>query len=122
MTRSAVLPALLSSAMLLVAPLAARAEIVGVRNAGDVDLSAFDCTAISESQLLHRVCYDEAHRYLVAQVGEDYYDSCNVGPKAVDGLFDSNHVVAYYNQRIRAQHRCTAALRVGAAAVGKATQ
>ena len=124
MTRSAVLPALLSFALLLLAPLAARAEIVGVRNAGDVDLAAFDCTAISESQLLHRVCYDEAHRYLVAQVGEDYYDSCNVGPKAVDGLFDSNHVVAYYNPRIRAQHRCTAALRarVGVAAVGGATR
>jgi hypothetical protein len=69
---------------------------------------------------LHRVCYDEAHRYLVAQVGEDYYDSCNVAPTAVDGLFESGHVVAYYNQHIRAQHRCTAALRprAGVAAVG----
>lgn len=101
----------------------ARAEVVGVRNAGDVDLSAFDCTAIPESQLLHRICYDAAHRYVVAQVGEDYYDSCNVGPKAVDGLFETNHVVAYYNQKIRAQHRCTAALRakIGVATVGRAT-
>ena len=116
--------AMLFVTMLLVLPLAARAEVVGVKNAGDVDLSAFDCTAISESQLLHRVCYDETHRYLVAQVGDDYYDSCNVGPKAIDGLFDSNHVVAYYNQHIRAQHRCTAALRarVGVATLGHAAQ
>jgi hypothetical protein len=107
---------------LLLLPIAARAEIVGVKNAGDVDLSGFDCTAISESQLLHRVCYDETHRYLIAQVGEDYYDNCNVGPKAVDGLFDTDHVVAYYNEHIHAQHRCTAALRarIGAATLGRA--
>jgi len=116
----AILVAMMIPAMMLLAPPAARAETVGVKNAGDVDLSAFDCTAIPESQLLHRICYDAAHRYVVAQVGEDYYDSCNVGPKAVDGLFETNHVVAYYNQHIRAQHRCTAALRarIGVATVG----
>ena len=110
--------------MLLLLPIAARAEIVGVKNAGDVNLSGFDCTPISESQLLHRVCYDETHRYLIAQVGEDYYDNCNVGPKAVDGLFDTDHVVAYYNEHIHAQHKCTAALRTraGVATLGRATQ
>jgi hypothetical protein len=110
--------------LMLLLPIAARAEVVGVKNAGDVDLSALDCTAISESKLLHRVCYDETHHYLVAQIGADYYDRCNVGPKAVDGLFDSEHVVAYYNQHIRAQHRCTAALRskAGVATLGRATQ
>ena len=110
--------------VMLLLPMAARAEVVGVKNAGDVDLSALDCTVISESQLLHRICYDAASRYLVAQIGEDYYDSCNVAPKAVDGLFDSEHVVAYYNQHIRAQHRCTAALRTraGIATLGRTTQ
>jgi hypothetical protein len=110
--------------LMLLLPIAARAEVVGVKNAGDVDLSALDCTAISESKLLHRVCYDETHHYLVAQIGADYYDSCNVGPKAVDGLFDSEHVVAYYLLLIRAQHRCTAALRsmAGVDTLGRATQ
>ena len=110
--------------LMLLLPMAARAEVVGVKNAGDVDLSALDCTTITESRLLHRVCYDAAKRYLIAQIGEDYYDSCNVAPKAVDGLFESEHVVAYYNREIRAQHRCTAALRtrVGIATLGRATQ
>ena len=101
-------------ALLLLAilvPIASQAEVVGVKGAGDVDLSAFDCTAISESRLLNRICYDETHRYLIAQIGEDYYDSCDVGSKAVDGLMDSEHVVAYYNQHIRARHKCTAELR-----------
>ena len=66
--------------LLLLLPIAARAEVVGVKNAGDVDLSALDCTAISESKLLHRVCYDETHHYLVAQI--------DAGADAVQ-IFDS---------------------------------
>lgn len=106
--------------LILLIPLAAQAESVTVKGAGDVNLSAFDCTAITESRLLHRVCYNEAHHYLVAQIGSDYYDSCNVSPKAVDGLMDSDHVVAYYNQHLRAGHKCTAELRerIGVATVG----
>lgn len=108
----------------LLVPIAANAEIVGVRGFGDVDLSTFDCTAISESKLLHRVCYDEAHRYLLAQIGDDYYETCNVGSKAVDGLMDSDHVVAYYNQHIRPRHKCTAELRArtGVAGLSHSTQ
>lgn len=122
--RTVLMAMMLAAAAAAAVPGTARAETVGVRNAGDVDLSAFDCTAIPESQLLHRICYDAAHRYVVAQVGEDYYDSCNVGPKAVDGLFETSHAVAYYNQKIRAQHRCTAALRakIGVATVGGAAR
>ena len=108
----------------LLVPIAAKAEVVGVRGFGDVDLSVFDCTTIAESKLLHRVCYDEAHRYLLAQIGEDYYENCNVGPNAVDGLIDSDHVVAYYNQHIRPRHRCTAELRArtGVATLSHSTQ
>lgn len=92
-------------------PIIAKAEVVGVRGFGDVDLSAFDCTTISESKLLHRVCYDEAHRYLIVQIGDDNYETCNVGSKVVDGLMDSDHVVAYYNQHIRPRQKCTEELR-----------
>jgi len=101
--------ALLSLVLLI--PMAAQAESVTVKGAGNVNLSSFDCTPISKSRLLHRVCYSEAHQYLVAQIGDDYYDSCNVSLKAVDDLINSNHVVAYYNQHIRAGHKCTDDLR-----------
>jgi len=94
--------------LVLALPVTATAEVVVVKRVGDVDLSRFDCTPISESELLRRVCYDEPHRYLVAQIGDEYYDACDVGPKEVDGLMESEHVVAYYNQHLRVQHKCTA--------------
>jgi len=106
--------------LIFLVPLAAQAASIRLKSGGNINLSAFDCTPITESQLLHRVCYNEAHRYLIAQVGSEYYDNCNVGPKAVDGLIDSDHVVAYYNQHIRAGHKCTSDLRrqIGAATLG----
>ena len=97
--------------LVLLVPIAVRAESVTVKGAGDVNLASFDCTQILRSKLLHRVCYNEAHQYLVAQIGADHYDSCNISPKTVDGLIEANHVVAYYNQHIRAGHKCTDDLR-----------
>jgi hypothetical protein len=89
----------------LLLPMSAWGEVVGVKGFGDVDLSNFDCTANSESKLLHRICYNEANRYLIAQIDDDYYESCNVGPKIIDGLTDSEHVVACYNQAAAQMHR-----------------
>jgi hypothetical protein len=108
----------------LLLPMSAWGEVVGVRGFADVDLSSFDCTSISESRLLHRVCYDEAHRYLIAQIGDEYYESCDVGSKTIDGLMDSEHVVAYHNQRIRPRHKCTLELRhkTGIATLSHSTQ
>jgi hypothetical protein len=105
-------------------PIAAHAEVVGVKGFGDVELSGFDCTAIAESKLLHRVCYDEAHRYLLSQIGDEYNESCNISSKLVDGLMDSDHVVAYYNQQIRPRHKCTSEVRArtGVAALSRPTQ
>lgn len=110
--------------LILLVPLAAQAESVTIKGAGDVNLSAFDCIPITGSKLLHRVCYKEAQHYLVAQVGSDYYDSCNVSSKVVDGLIDSDHVVAYYNQHLRAGHKCTAEVRqrIGIATLGESEQ
>lgn len=92
----------------LVIPALVHAQTADVKDVGPVDLSEFDCTTIAESQLLHQVCYDEAHRYLIARIGDDYYDNCSVKPDEVDGLIESGNVVAFYNQRIRAHHKCSA--------------
>jgi hypothetical protein len=55
---------------MILMPEIAKAEVVSVKHFREVDLSSFDCTPISESKLLHRVCYDEEHRYLIAQIGD----------------------------------------------------
>jgi hypothetical protein len=94
----------------LAAPLA-RAEIVIVSDAGELDLSSFDCIDVVESRLLKRVCYDQAQQYLVAEIHGRYYDQCRVAPALFDEFLDSETPVAFYNQRIRAGHKCSAAQR-----------
>jgi len=106
--------------LIFLVPFAAQAETIQLKTGGHINLSAFDCTPVTESQLLHRVCYNEAHHYLIAKIGSEYYDNCNVSPKAVDGLMDSSHVVSDYNQHIRAGHECNSDLRrrIGVAILG----
>ena len=90
---------------------AGRAETVSVEHVGNVDLSRFDCTPITESKLLHRVCYDEAHQYVLALVGDEYQEACDIKPKTMDGLFDAENVAAYYNRHMRGRHKCTPGTR-----------
>jgi len=78
------------------------------RGAGDADLSAFDCTNVTQSQLLKRLCYDEAHRTLVAEVAGRYYAHCNVDASVLDGLSEAESVPTFYLTEIRAGHKCKA--------------
>ena len=70
------------------------------------DLSAFDCTEITGSRLLKRVCYDAAHRYLLAEIDGRFYAHCNVDATAVDELPSAESVPAFYLSEIRAGHKC----------------
>ncbi|MGN6570790.1 MAG: KTSC domain-containing protein [Pseudolabrys sp.] len=81
------------------APAPARAE---------ADLSALECTDVTQSKLLKRLCYDEAHRTMVAEVAGRYYAHCNVDPSVFDGLSDAESVPSYYITEIRAGHKCKA--------------
>ena len=72
------------------------------------DLSAFDCTEITGSRLLKRVCYDAAHRYLLAEIDGRYYAHCNVDASVLDGLSEAESVPTFYLTEIRAGHKCKA--------------
>lgn len=77
-----------------------------VRGRDDADLSAFDCTQITASRLLSRVCYDAAHRYLLAEIDGQYYAHCNIDAATVDALQDAESVPSFYLAQIRAGHKC----------------
>jgi hypothetical protein len=74
----------------------------------EADLSAFDCTDVTQSKLLKRLCYDEARRTLVAEVAGRYYAHCNVDASVLDGLTEAESVPTYYLTEIRAGHKCNA--------------
>jgi hypothetical protein len=72
----------------------------------DADLSAFDCTDVTQSQLLKRLCYSEAHRTMVAEVAGRYYAHCNIDASVLEGLSEAESVPSYYITEIRAGHKC----------------
>jgi len=74
----------------------------------DADLSAFDCTDVTQSKLLKRLCYNEAHRTLVAEVAGRYYAHCNIDASVLDGLSEAESVPTFYLTEIRAGHQCKA--------------
>lgn len=97
--------------VILFVSVAVNAQAVSVKGAGDVDLTDFVCTPVSDSKLLHQICYDETKRYLIAQIGDEYYDSCKVRPDQLAELMGAKNIAARYNQ-IKSRHKCSAARRL----------
>jgi len=100
---------LLIASVLIAATAIFEMRMAPVRGRTDADMSAFDCTDITESKLLKRVCYDAARRYLLADVAGRYYANCNIDAATVDGLLEAESVPTYYLTEIRAGHKCKAA-------------
>lgn len=83
------------------------AQEVNVRNRGRLSLDAFDCSTV-ESSFIRRVCYDEAHQYLLIQLGSSWYDYCDVPYATVQGLLEAESLARYFNANVRGQFDCRA--------------
>ena len=78
------------------------AETVDVRDRGLVDLQAFTCQDVTRSSVIGRVCYDEAHRYMLLQRHGAYEQYCEL-PKAVrDALLNAPSMGRYFSANIGA--------------------
>jgi hypothetical protein len=47
-------------------------EVVQVKFRGEVDLRPFNCTAVSASSLVKRVCYDSSNQYMLINLNGTY--------------------------------------------------
>ena len=97
---------LLIAAVLIAATVILEMRTAPVRGRTDADLSAFDCTQITESRLLTRVCYDAEHRIALAEIDGQYYAHCHVDASAIDELPSAESVPTFYLTEIRAGHNC----------------
>lgn len=97
---------LLIAAVLIAATAFFEMRTEPVRGGAAPDLSAFECTDITGSRLLKRVCYDAAHRTLLAEIDGRFYAHCNVDPAAVDELPSAESVPGFYLTEIHAGHKC----------------
>lgn len=97
---------LVFAAVLIAATVFFESRMTPVRGRADADLSAFDCTQITESRLLRRICYDAAHRTVLAEIDGRYYAHCNVDAATIDALPQAEGAPSFYLTEIRAGHKC----------------
>lgn len=79
----------------------AHTETVDVQYQGPVKLDTFDCTDITRSSFINRVCYHEGERYLIVQLRSRYYGYCAIGGNVVAAFMAAPSMGRFYNANIK---------------------
>ncbi len=85
----------------LLATLQAFAESVEVEYRGLVQLDSFDCTDVSRSSVIKRVCYDKNESNLLLNLSGTYYQYCEVPSSVVSDLLNAPSMGTYYGNSIK---------------------
>jgi hypothetical protein len=78
-----------------------RAETVEVKYRGPIDLKTFQCSDVSRSSFIQRVCYDKAQNYMIISLRGTYYHYCELPPATLDSLMGAPSMGQFYNQNIK---------------------
>jgi hypothetical protein len=84
----------------------AAAETVFVKYRGNVDLAHFNCTDITRSSLVRRVCYDAANKYMLISLNGTFYHYCEIDAATVEGLQSAASMGQYFNVAIKGRFDC----------------
>lgn len=76
-------------------------EYVWVNGRGLVDIEPLTCTEIKTSNFLKRVCFDEAHDYLLVALDGKWLHYCEVDSTIVGALIAAPTAGSFYNSNIR---------------------
>ena len=87
-------------------PSLARAESVYVKYRGEVDLSSFDCTYITRSSFIRRVCYDRRNEYILISLNGTFYHYCAIDAGTVSSLLSAPSMGQFYNASIKDTFDC----------------
>jgi len=77
------------------------AESVDVKYRGAVDLKPFDCSEISRSSFITRVCYDPSKQYMLIRLNQTYYHYCELPLAVLKEFMAAPSMGTFYNQRIK---------------------
>ena len=91
---------------LLLAASAAQAERVQVKFRGTLELGHFKCTDVTKGNLIKRVCYDRAKRYMVIRLHDTHYHYCGVDPQTVKTLLSADWPEGYFDTSIKGHFDC----------------
>ena len=78
--------AIATAVALFAAASIARAESVYVKYRGEVELRPFDCTDITRSSFIRRVCYDRRNEYMLISLNGTFYHYCEIDGGTVSAL------------------------------------
>jgi len=87
-------------------PSLARAESVYVKYRGEVDLKFFDCTDITRSSFIRRVCYDRHNEYMLISLNGTFYHYCAIDAGTVSSFLSAPSMGKLYNASIRGNFDC----------------
>jgi hypothetical protein len=82
-------------------PTTAHAETVFVKYRGGVDLATFECTDVSRSSFIRRVCYDARNEYMLISLKGSFYHYCEIDTGTVEALLKAPSMGGFYNAHIR---------------------
>ena len=91
---------------LSVLPSFVSAESVYVKYRGEVELKPFDCTNISRSSFITRVCYDRRAQNMLISLNGTFYEYCGIDPSTVSSLLSANSMGRFYNTDIKGRFDC----------------
>jgi hypothetical protein len=75
-------------------------EKVEVSGRGAIDLAPFACTDTPRSSIVQRVCYDEALRYLLINIGGSYRDYCELPAATFNAFVSAPSMGQFYKQNL----------------------
>ena len=90
----------------LIASSIARAESVYVKYRGEVGLNQFECTDITRSSFIRRVCYDRHNEYMLISLNGTFYHYCEINAGTVSSLLDAPSMGRFYNTNIKGRFDC----------------
>jgi hypothetical protein len=100
------LTGVLTKVALLVCTSAASAESVYVKYRGEIDLTPFDCTDITRSSFIRRVCYDRRNEYMLISLNGTFYHYCEIDADTVAFLLNAPSMGRFYNANIKGNFDC----------------
>jgi hypothetical protein len=82
------------------------AEDVWVKYRGSVNLGPFDCTGVTRSSFIRRVCYDQSNEYMLISLNGTYYHYCEIDAATVSSLLRAESMGRFYNASIKGRFDC----------------
>jgi hypothetical protein len=92
--------------LLLICASPALAETVDGKYRGLVDVAPFNCTDVTRSSLVRRVCFDKGKDYMLISLNGTYYHYCSIPENTVSALLAADSMGRFYNTQVKGRFDC----------------